>query len=68
VGQNTGHYVRPAAPANNRLHTNQNLMRNGTSAIEGVTESKRLWDAADADAVNQFQRILGRPSRYLRGF
>src|SRR4029077_17884650 len=54
VAAHTGHYVQPAAPAGNRLFTNQNLMRNGTSAAEGVNQSKRLWDAADADGVNQF--------------
>jgi hypothetical protein len=63
---NTGHYVQPAAPAGNLLFTNQNLMRNGTSPAEGVNQSKRLWDAPDADAVNQFTSI--RASRFMRPF
>lgn len=65
---NGGHYKEPAVPAGNRLHNNQNLMRNGTSVVEGVTESKRLWDAADGDGLNQFSAIVVRPSRYTRNF
>jgi hypothetical protein len=64
----TGHYARPAAPAGNRLHTNQNLMRAGTSVAEGVDQSKRIWDNADLDGNNQFAQIIGRPSRFLRNF
>lgn len=63
---NTGHYRQPAAPAGNRLQNNQNLLRNGTSAAEGVTQSKRLWDNNDADGVNQFTSIRG--SRFTRNF
>jgi len=66
VTSNGGHYNAPTAPAGNRLHNNQNLMRNGTSVVEGVSESKRLWEAPDRDGLNQFARIIGRPSRYLR--
>ena len=66
---NTGHYVQPAAPAGNRLFTNQNLMRNGTSPAEGVNQSKRFWDAADTDGVNQFAQIRGvNQSRFIRPF
>jgi hypothetical protein len=67
-GANTGHYVQAAAPPGNRLFTNQNLMRNGTSPAEGVNQSKRIWDNADVDGVNQFAQIIGRPSRFLRNF
>ncbi|MCW2702686.1 MAG: hypothetical protein JWQ37_681 [Blastococcus sp.] len=65
-GANTGHYVQPAAPAGNLLFTNQNLMRNGTSVAEGVNQSKRLWNAADADGVVQLTAI--RASRFQRAF
>ena len=63
---NGAHYNAPALPAGNRLHNNQNLMRNGTSIVEGVAESKRLWDDADQDGINQFNQIIIRPSRYTR--
>lgn len=63
---NTGHYRQPAAPAGNRLQNNQNLMRNGTSAAEGVNQSKRLWDNNDGDGVNQYTSVRG--SRYTRNF
>jgi hypothetical protein len=66
VAQNTGHYVAPAGNPGTRLCTNQNLMRNGTSAAEGVIESKRLYDEADANGNVQVTRILG--SHYTRGF
>ncbi|MDQ3686626.1 MAG: hypothetical protein M3430_13660, partial [Acidobacteriota bacterium] len=59
VTVNGGHYRAPTAPAGNRLNNNQNLMRGGTSTTEGVTESKRLWDAPDGDALNQFTVIRG---------
>jgi hypothetical protein len=63
---NGGHYNAPLLPANNRLHNNPNLMRNGTSAAEGVNQSKRLWDANDQDGVNQF--VACRASHYTRNF
>jgi hypothetical protein len=63
---NTGHYNPPLVPAGNRLHNNQNLMRNGTSAAEGVNQSKRLWDANDRDGINQF--TASRASHYTRNF
>lgn len=66
VAVNTGHYRAPAVPAGNRLHNNQNLMRNGTSAAEGVNQSKRLWDANDGDGLNQF--TVSRASPYTRAF
>lgn len=62
---NGGHYNAPTLPAGNRLTDDQNLMKNGTSSVEGVMESKRLWDAADQDGVNQFG-IRTRPSRFIR--
>lgn len=62
---NGGHYNTPTLPAGNRLTDAQNHMRNGTSAVEGVIETKRLWDAADQDGVNQFV-IRTRPSRFIR--
>jgi outer membrane protein OmpA-like peptidoglycan-associated protein len=68
VAVNGAHYNEPNAPAGNRLKNDQNLMRNGTSVVEGVTESKRLWDAPDRDGTNQFRQIVGRPSRYTRNF
>ncbi|WP_322748769.1 MULTISPECIES: OmpA family protein [unclassified Frankia] len=63
---NTGHYVRPALPAGNQFFTNQNLMLDGTSNLVGVAYSKRLWDAADVDGLNQFTEI--RRSHFLRAF
>jgi outer membrane protein OmpA-like peptidoglycan-associated protein len=63
---NGGHFNAPALPAGNRLTNDQNLMRNATSQNEGVMESKRLWDNADQDAVNQFNRIRVVPSRFIR--
>ena len=75
VTANGGHYVQPAAPAGNQLFTDQNLMRGGavgdpiptgTSTAEGVNSSKRLWDAADADGVNQLTTITA--SRFMRPF
>jgi hypothetical protein len=66
VNLNTGHYVQPAAPAGNLLFTNQNLMRNGTSGAQGVNQSKRLWDAADVDGINEFTAMRG--SHYTRPF
>ena len=65
---NGAHYNAPAAPPGNRLRNNQNLMRNGTSVVEGVNESKRLWDDADGNGINQFRQIVTRPSRYTRNF
>jgi hypothetical protein len=64
--QSTGHFTAPAAPPGNRLRNDQNLMRNGTSTVTGVTESKRLWDAADNDGVNEFTTMRG--SHYTRPF
>jgi len=58
---NADHYAQPAAPAGNRLYTNQNLLRAGTSVVTGVTESKRLWDAADQNGVNQYTSMRGSP-------
>jgi hypothetical protein len=66
VTANGAHYVQPAAPAGNQLFTNQNLMLNGTSIAEGVNSSKRLWDAADADGVNQLTTITA--TRFMRPF
>jgi hypothetical protein len=63
---NTGHYTAPVAPPGNRLRNDQNLMRNATSTVTGVTESKRLWDAPDQDGVNEFTTMRG--SHYTRGF
>src|SRR5262249_36343860 len=63
---NGGHYVQPVAPAGNLLFTNQNLMRNSTSPAEGINRSKRLWDAADVDGVNEFTSIRG--SHFTRAF
>jgi hypothetical protein len=65
---NTGHYNPPVAPAGNRLHNNQNLMRNSTSPAEGVNQSKRLWNAPDQDGLDQFANIMGLPSPYTRNF
>jgi len=56
------HYTQPAAPAGNRLYTNQNLMRNGTSSVTGVKESKRLWDTP----ATQYSAI--RSSPYTRAW
>jgi outer membrane protein OmpA-like peptidoglycan-associated protein len=64
----TGHFVQPPLPANNRLQTDQNLMRDGTSSVEGIDQSKRLWDAADADGLNQLSAINRMPSPYTRNF
>jgi hypothetical protein len=61
-----GHYRAPTAPAGNKLLNDQNLMRNGTSQTEGVLESKRLWDANDQDAVNEFTSMRG--SNFTRAF
>ncbi|HEX8651032.1 MAG TPA: OmpA family protein [Pyrinomonadaceae bacterium] len=66
VFSNGGHYNEPTLPAGNRLHDDQNLMRGGTSVTEGVTETKRLWDANDQDLLNQFNQIRVRPSRFIR--
>jgi hypothetical protein len=65
---NTGHYVQPAAPANNRLHAAQNLVSNRPPpAVEAVNVEKRLWDVVDADGVvNQFTSVRG--SRFTRPF
>jgi outer membrane protein OmpA-like peptidoglycan-associated protein len=63
---NGGHFNAPTAPAGNRLTNDQNLMRDGTSTFEGVLQSKRLWDDADQDGLNQFNSIRVRPSRFIR--
>ncbi|HEY3068352.1 MAG TPA: OmpA family protein [Methylomirabilota bacterium] len=63
---NGGHYNAPAAPPGNKLLNDQNLMRNATSTSEGVLESKRLWDAADQDGVNEFTSM--RASQFTRAF
>jgi outer membrane protein OmpA-like peptidoglycan-associated protein len=64
--QSQGHFTAPTSPPGNRLTNDQNLMRNGTSPTTGVSESKRLWDSADQDGVNEFTTI--RSSHYTRGF
>jgi hypothetical protein len=61
-----GHYAPPAAPAGNRLRNFQNLMKREFLGPESVLAPKRLWDAADADSVNQFTAI--RASHYTRNF
>jgi len=66
AGKNTGHYVAPAGAPGTRLCADQNLMRNGTSVVEGVLESKRLYDEADADGTVQVTKILG--SSFTRDF
>jgi hypothetical protein len=66
AAKHTGHYVPPAGAPGTRLCTNQNLMRNGTSVVEGVLESKRLYDEADADGTVQVSKILGSP--FTRAF
>jgi hypothetical protein len=63
---NTGHYNAPSPADGNRFFNNQNLMRNGTSAAEGVNQSKRLWDVADVDGNNGFTASRGSP--YTRPF
>ena len=62
----TGHYSAPAAPAGNRLHNDQNLMKRQFLGAERVNGPKRLWDDNDADAFNQFTAIRG--SHYTRNF
>jgi len=64
--QHTGHYFAPAGAAGARLRNDQNLMRNGTSSVEGVRESKRLWDEPDGDGVKQVTPIVG--SHYTHAF
>jgi hypothetical protein len=64
--QSQGHFSAPTSPPGNRLRNDQNLMRNATSTTTGVSESKRLWDSADQDGVNEFTTI--RSSHYTRGF
>ena len=64
--QSGAHYVAPGGAAGSRLRTDQNLMRNGTSVVEGVLESKRLWDEPDIDGVRQVTPILS--SRFLHAF
>jgi outer membrane protein OmpA-like peptidoglycan-associated protein len=63
---NTGHYNRPAAPAGNRLENDQNLMKRQFLGAERVDGPKRLWDANDADGLNQFANIRG--SAFTRTF
>jgi hypothetical protein len=63
---NTGHYRTPAAPAGNRLQNDQNLMKQQFLGPEQVNGPKRLWDAADGDAFNQFTAFRG--SHYSRAF
>jgi outer membrane protein OmpA-like peptidoglycan-associated protein len=62
----TGHYSAPAVPAGNRLHNDQNLMKRQFLGPEQVNGPKRLWDAADADAFNQF--VAMRTFHYGRPF
>jgi len=61
----SGHF-NPPTTAGTRLRNAQNLMNSGFLGAEGVSGAKRLWDAPDADAFNQFTAIRG--SRYTRGF
>jgi hypothetical protein len=63
---NTGHFKAPAVPAGNRLRNDQNLMKQQFLGAQQVNAPKRLWDAADGDAFNQFTAIRG--SRYSRAF
>ena len=62
----SGHYNPPTVPAGNRLNNAQNLMQSGFLGAESVSGAKRLWDANDADAFNQFTAIRG--SRFTRPF
>jgi hypothetical protein len=54
-----GHFMTPAAPVGNRLFANQNLMLGGTTPAEAVNASKRLWDANDADGINEYTAMRG---------
>ncbi|MCB0082127.1 MAG: peptidoglycan-binding protein, partial [Caldilineaceae bacterium] len=65
-GASGGHYSAPAAPAGNRLHNDQNLMKQQFLGAERVNGPKRLWDANDGDAFNQYTAMRG--SRYSRNF
>ncbi len=52
------HYRQPTGSP--RLLAANNLMRGGgTSSAEAFSASKRLWDAADLDGLNQFTAIRG---------
>jgi outer membrane protein OmpA-like peptidoglycan-associated protein len=58
--ENGGHYTPHGSATTARLN-DQNLMRDGTSHVEGSVESKRLWDGNDQDGVDQVARILASP-------
>ncbi len=60
------HFCAPTAPAGNRLRNDQNLMKRQFLGAERVDGPKRIWDANDADAVNQFTAM--RTSHYTRNF
>jgi len=60
---NGGHYM-PPGPAN--LGAYPNLMRNGTSNVIGARESKRLWQVADGDGINQVQLITATSNAFTR--
>jgi hypothetical protein len=60
------HFCAPTATPGNRLQNDQNLMKRQFLGPEGVSGAKRIWDAADADAVNQFTAARG--SHYTRNF
>lgn len=52
------HYRQPAGSP--RLRQDNNLMRGGgTSSAESFSASKRLWDVAGADGLNQFTATRG---------
>jgi outer membrane protein OmpA-like peptidoglycan-associated protein len=60
------HFCAPAVPPGNRLHNDQNLMKRQFLGAERVDGPKRIWDANDADALNQFTAM--RASHYTRNF
>ncbi|TWT42100.1 hypothetical protein RAS1_32280 [Phycisphaerae bacterium RAS1] len=65
----SGHYVAPAGAAGTLRPDTRNLMSPAALPLrETATAPKRLWDNDDADAYNQHQRILVRPSRFLRNW
>lgn len=60
------HFCTPTAPAGNRFQNDQNMMKRQFLGAESVTGAKRIWDANDADTINQFTAMLG--SHYTRPF
>lgn len=63
VATSSGHFAPPTA-AGSRLSNTQNHMKREFLGAEGMGAPKRLWDANDADGLNQFTAIRG--SRYSR--